>query len=151
MKFRSDTSQLRGLSRALRKSSPATVRAVQRALRAEGQKIADEAANKAGWSTRIPGTLKVRVRGLIGIVIEAGGSGAPHAKPFEHEGKNGMFRHPLNWPSQGSGSHGTARHWVEQDARPFLHPAVIERLLSVREALTMASVTAIKDTLGKEI
>lgn len=46
------------------------------------------------------------------VVVRA--ARAPHARPYEHLGSPGTFRHP---------AYGNRRVWVEQAARPFLFPA----------------------------
>jgi hypothetical protein len=43
---------------------------------------------------------------------------APHARPYEHGGQAGTFRHP-RW--------GDRRRWFDQMARPFLAPALASK------------------------
>lgn len=93
-----------------------TRNAIRPALRAGGEFVAREAMVNASWSTRIPGSIKVEVsfrseRESVRVV--AGGTNAPHARPFEHLGEPGTFRHRV---------HGRDV-WVAQAARPFLFPA----------------------------
>lgn len=92
-------------------------RAVRPALRKAGQVVATEAMVNASWSSRIPGTIRVVTSFRLnreGISVKAGGSSAPHARPYEHLGEPGAFRHPV---------YGNREVWVSQMARPFLFKA----------------------------
>ena len=138
-----DTRQLKALGNALRKSQPALYKETQRALRAVGETVRARAATKASWSTRIPPTLKVRVSGLNSVIVSAGGSAAPGAKPLEHAGAEGTFRHPV---------FGNRDVWVDQPARPFLHPAALERLQESAEAVAAALTVQVEKTLhGQDV
>lgn len=87
-------------------------------LRAAGRVVADEAKVRASWSTRIPGATRVSVtfsgkRPGVSVVVNK--TKAPDARPFEHGGRTGIFRHPV---------FGNRDVWVSQKARPFLAPAL---------------------------
>jgi hypothetical protein len=88
------------------------------ALKDAGDAVKATAAGNASWSTRIPRSLNVIVRfgRGSGVIVEARGSIAPHARPYEGMGGGGSFRHPLNYPNQST--------WVSQACRPFLRPAL---------------------------
>lgn len=89
-----------------------------RRLREAAEVIAAQARrNAAGWSKRIPPSIKVS-GGADGVSIM---SGAPPAYPNEVAG----VRHPV------FGGRGTARPeapWVTNQHRPFLAPAADERI-----------------------
>lgn len=81
-----------------------------------GPTVAKVKAN-ASWSSRIPGatTTKVALGKRPGIRINVNSKLAPHARPFEHGGQSGFFRHVV---------FGNRRVWVVQRARPFLYGPV---------------------------
>ncbi|MGH3679089.1 MAG: hypothetical protein ACRDT2_02000 [Natronosporangium sp.] len=79
-----------------------------------------KAKSKASFSRRIPGATRIATRFTSrnpGVRLETNARRAPHAKPLENQGREGHFRHPL---------FGDRRHWVIQNARPYLWPAVKE-------------------------
>jgi len=92
--------------------------------RGEGQAIIAEArANAAQWSTRIPDAIRLSVL-KTGVMIRVSGKKAPHARPYEGIGtRRQTFRHPV---------FGDREHWVEQNTRPFLMPAVRNHAREVR-------------------
>lgn len=138
MMLKADAAALKNLGAALRKSQPALYRESQKSLRVEGQKIAERAKSNASWSTRIPQTVRVRAAGVNAVIVSAGGQDAPHAKPIEHAGAEGTFRHPVG---------GNRDVWVDQPARPFLHPAALERLQESAEAVAAALTVQVEKTL----
>jgi hypothetical protein len=87
-------------------------------LRIAGRIVADDAKARASWSTRIPRAIRVSTsftgrRPGVSVIVNK--SKAPHARPYEHGGEPGKFRHP-RW--------GDRRRWFDQQARPFLAPAL---------------------------
>lgn len=87
-------------------------------LREAGRLVADDAKLRAAWSKRIPRAIKVstsftRTRPGVSVIVDR--KTAPHARPYEHNGQPGTFRHPL---------FGDREHWYSQAARPFLAPAL---------------------------
>ena len=115
-----DAKALRNMGAALRKAQPALYRELRKALLVEGEKVRQWAAENASWSSRIPSTGKVRMAGPNGVTVSFGGPSAPHAKPYEHAGAEGTFRHPVS---------GTI------EARPFLHPGALDHLQESAEAV----------------
>ena len=93
-----------------------------------GEEVANEARMLASWSTRIPGSVRLIARGL-NSAVKAGGSAAPHAKPYEHSGVAGTFRHPV---------FGNRENWVPQKARPFLGPAAAANSYQTRRNAEVA-------------
>jgi hypothetical protein len=141
--LKSDASSLRNLGKALRQSQPALYKATKSSLRAEGAKIAERAKRNFDWSTRIPQTVKVRTSGVASVIITAGDKTAPHAKPIEHAGASGTFRHPV---------FGNTDVWVDQPARPSLHPAALEHLQESAEAVGAALTVQVEKTIhGQDI
>lgn len=129
-----DTRQLSRLARDLRRASPDAWKALRVALRVAAEPVAQEARSRAGFSTRIPATVKVKVTAGGNIKIVAGGPNAPEAAPLENKGRAGVFRHPV---------FGQRENWVEQPARPFLAPAFDahkERVVAEVEAAVYAAV-----------
>lgn len=87
-------------------------------LRKAGEVVRDEARRNAAWSKRIPAATRVSVgfsKRNPGVAIQVNKKRAPHARPFEHGGALGTFRHPV---------FGHRDRWVSQRARPFLHSAL---------------------------
>lgn len=101
-------------------------RTLRPAMRAGAESMAADARSRAAWSTRIPPTIKVRTSfrvGREGVDLVAGGSAAPHARPYEglSAGGSGEFRHPVFADSQNFTRR--AWTWVTSPTRPFLIPA----------------------------
>lgn len=89
-------------------------------LRAAGQIVRDRARFNAAWSKKIPPATRVSVgftKRNPGVSVQVGKNRAPNARPFEHGGREGSFRHPV---------FGHRDRWVSQKARPFLYKAAAE-------------------------
>lgn len=134
---------LASIGKELRSIAPEIHKAMRVEMKDVADVIASRAREHASWSRRIPGTIKGRVLGNgTTVAVSAGGgkgSAAPHAKPIEHAGQSGKFRHPVHADPALSRSEWT---WVDQEARPFLHPALFDELPEaarrIEEALTAA-------------
>jgi hypothetical protein len=86
-------------------------------LRIIGNEVKAEAQSNAWWSTRIPAATRVAVGFSTrnpGVSIVVNKNKAPEARPLEHGGNSGTFRHMV---------FGHKDRWVSQPARPFLAPA----------------------------
>jgi len=86
------------------------------AMRGVGQKVRDQAAANASWSSQIPAALQLRTGfegRRAGVTVIASTGRARHARVYE-----GMVRDPFRHPVFGD--RGT---WVSQPARPYLLPA----------------------------
>jgi hypothetical protein len=101
-------------------------------LRRNMRKIATPTLGKvrtaAGWSTRIPGSTKLKTgftRRFTGIRIETERSISPHARPYEHAGQPGTYRHPVFADSAKPRNTWT---WVTAPARPYMYPSAVEDL-----------------------
>lgn len=135
--------EVRLLARNLKAASPAAYSAMRRAMKGAMAPVAADAAKRASWSDRIPGTVTFGSRGAVGYV-KAGGSKAPDAAPFEHRGVQGSFRHPVF--ARGDRATWT---WVNQTARPFLHPAGDAMAPQVAVTLTHAVTDAVMDVVSE--
>lgn len=133
-----DTRGLSQLARDLRAASPESWKALRLALRAAAEPVKLDAQSRAGFSKRIPGTIKVRVGSGGSVKIVAGGSNAPDAAPLENKGREGTFRHPIP---------GNREKWVNQQARPFLAPA----LDAHRDEVAAAIESAVADAVARAL
>lgn len=106
------------IARDMRQLPDETRKAVRPKLRAGGEIVAVDARGRADWSSRIPGTVRVRTSfrdDRENVKVLAGGASAPHARPYEGIGTSGdTFRHPV---------YGDREVWVAQEKRPFIFPA----------------------------
>lgn len=127
-----DATQLVKLARKLEGAPPRLSRDVRGRFRAIGRIVGDAARDEAGWSSRIPDTVKVRVTANA-IVIEAGGPDAPHAALAE---LRGTWRHPL---------FGDKEHWYSETKPKFLTPAYEKSQAEVGEEMVRAIETTLHD------
>lgn len=91
-------------------------------LRAVGQIVRDQARFNASFSKKIPRATRVSVgftRRNPGVAVQVNKNRAPDARPFEHGGGPGIFRHPVFGHRD--------RPWQDQKARPFLAKALAEK------------------------
>lgn len=128
-----DTSSFHKFARDLKRAEPQLAKKLRTNLKAAGELVAQDACQRAGFSSRIPQNIKVGVAGnKIRVYVPA--NKAPEAKPLEHGGRGGKFRHPV---------YGNRENWVAQDARPFLRPALLAR----RALVIVAAKKAVDDAL----
>lgn len=105
---------------------------IREGARTIGQPVLDEVRRRASWSTRIPAATRISVRfgkATAGVTIRTSAKKAPHARPYEHGGDPGVFRHPVNRPAKRR-----RKPWVAQQARPFFTPGVLASQGKVAEA-----------------
>lgn len=128
--MRLDTKAMKDFARELRLADRKTYLRMNVALREGAQIVADDAKKNASWSTRIPGTIKIK-GGLarLSVVAASGAENAkllPFAKAMEygssHQGAR-WNRHPV-FAAKGTTAYNTTSRWVNQPIRPFLRPAV---------------------------
>lgn len=108
------------IARDMRALEPETRKQIRPALRKAGQILAREVQFRTSWSSRIPQTVRVRTSFRVnreGVDVIMGNTSTPHARPIEHLGKEGTFRHQV---------YGQADVYVDQPARPALFPAAVE-------------------------
>lgn len=90
-------------------------------LREVGQIVRDQARFNASFSKKIPPATRVGVgftKRNPGVSVQVNKNSAPSARPFEHGGQEGDFRHKV---------FGHADRWVSQKAHPFLAKALEEK------------------------
>lgn len=122
-----DTSGLRELATALRKTEAKAYKDYRKALRAAGEITAERARSIAAEnSTSIPPTVKVRVAGAqvsitggsksvpLGGLYELGNTGGAKSAAAS---RSGTFRHPV---------FGDRDVWVDQPMHRYLWPAYME-------------------------
>lgn len=132
-----DTRQIKGFATALRLAETPTYTRLRVALREAGNIVADDARARSSWSTRIPGSIRVRATAASVSVI-AGGHAAPNAAPLEHRGMPGTFRHPV---------FGHEATWATQQARPFLAPALSANIERTTVMVMDAIDSAVREVL----
>jgi len=87
---------------------------LRRELRSIGNKALFSVRARAAWSTRIPRATRLKIsisKTSPGIAIEVDRHKAPHARPYEHNDRDGTFRAPF---------FGDRARWYSHPARPFL-------------------------------
>lgn len=128
-----DTSSFTKFAKDLKRASPELAKSLRKNLKLAGEVVAADARRRSSWSSRIPQAIKVGAnRNLIRVYVLK--SKAPEAKPLEHGGQQGTFRHPV---------FGNREVWVSQPARPFLGPAAE----AGRPAALLAAKKAVDDAL----
>lgn len=91
---------------------------LRRGIKKAADPLAQRVKAAAGWSSRIPGAVKVKPSFSAtgaGVTIIVDAKQAPEAAPLENKGRGGTFRHPV---------YGNRDVWVTQAARPFFYAAV---------------------------
>ena len=94
---------------------------LRHAIADSGQPLAALVRNAAGWSSRIPGAVKVSASfstRSAGGAIKVDAKAAPEAAPLENKGQSGDFRHPVYADASNPRSDWT---WVPQPAHPFFY------------------------------
>lgn len=123
-----DTAALSRLSHDLIAAAPLVWAECRLALREAGEVVAADARNRASYSDKIPGSIKVATRGAV-VKVRAGGDAAPNAAPLENKGR-GNPRHPL---------FGNRNYWYTNTGTPaFLAPALDAKREVVAEMIATA-------------
>lgn len=102
----------------LGKVPPSLSKVLRPKLKQAAEPIKRNAQSRASWSTRIPGAIRIKTSLAgrnAGIALRVDAAKAPHGRAYENLGDRGTFRHPV---------FGNRSVWVEQQARPYLFPAV---------------------------
>ena len=134
---------LSGLPRNVRRQA-------QPALERAARPIERDMKQRASWSSRIPGAIRITTSraGLFGakrapgvrLIVDA--SKAPHARAFEGIASGrATFRHPVYAVA------GRQRVWVAQKARPFFAPAIVAGQAGVIRAVDEAIQAAARGTV----
>lgn len=108
-------------------------------LRKNMRKIATPTLTKiraaASWSTRIPGSTKIGTgftARFTGVRIETDRRVSPHARPYEHGGQLGQYRHPVYADTSKDRKLWT---WVSAPARPYMYPTAVEDLPDIADRM----------------
>lgn len=134
-----DTKALARLARDLRAAAPEAWKACRVSLRAAGEIVAQDARARTSYSSRIPGSIKVRVTSGGNVKVVAGGEAAPDAAAIENRGR-GHVRHPV---------FGDREVWTDKNSRPaFLAPALEAHYEEVADMVTDAVAAAVDRALG---
>lgn len=116
-----DARQVGRVARGIRAASPEAWKAARVALLSVGEGVAEDVRSSTSWSSRIPGSVKVRVTAAGNVRVSVGGDAAPDAVPIENKGK-GFVRHPT------FGRRDNPNDWTNKNSRPaFLLPAFAAR------------------------
>lgn len=113
--------EIEKLGRDLRAIGGGVARHLNREFKTAAGPVAREAASNAGWSTRIPGAIKVRAsRSRVFPGADIVVAGLPHPRLYEGivSGSGKAFRHKVFARS------GRPAVWTSQATRPFIRPAV---------------------------
>lgn len=116
-KLKSGNEQLRDFVRDMGKLPDEIRREIRPVLRRSAQGPLQDARRNASWSSRIPGATRISVgfsKRTPGVALVVNRHKAPHARPYENQGKQGTFRSPV---------FGNRDKWVDHQARPFLYKA----------------------------
>lgn len=145
--MRIDTGELKLFARGLRLADRKLYLTLNKRVRAAAQVVADDAKQRASWSTKIPST--IHVRGGAARLSVVAGKGVPYAVPYEYGGKKmakGTFKHPV-FAAVGSARYNDKGSWPTQNTRPFLLPA----LAANREVVLAAVVDAVNETIDEAL
>lgn len=99
----------------------------------------------ASWSGRIPGAVKAKPSfsaKQAGVSIVVDSKKAPEARPLEHNGQGGNFRHPVYARPDRTRSQWT---WVNQPARPFFWHGV-----QAADSQVDAAMVAVLDAVARK-
>lgn len=139
-----DTKQFSALTRGIRASGPAGKAAVRGAMRESAEIVKAEAARRASFSSRIPGSLKARAT-ATNFKVSAGGEAAPDAAPIENKGR-GHVRHPTFSPRSGVAERVG---WTDKNSRPaFLSPALEAHTEEIAELIADQLTEAVAKAIG---
>jgi hypothetical protein len=104
-------------------------------MRAIGKPTLQKIQASASWSRRIPGSTKMGVGFTTrntGIRIQTDRHVSPHARPHEHAGEPGTFRHPLFGDDSKDRKLWT---WYSQPAKPYMYPSAVEDLPDIADRM----------------
>ena len=126
--------ELKNLDRAF---AAAIRKQVRTAVSEAGAAVLGQARSNASWSSRIPAATKLTTSfsaRRAGVTIRTSKTRAPHARPFEKTGGGSSFRHKVFGRDE----------WVDQQARPYLFPAVESRDAGTNAAFQAAIDKAVR-------
>lgn len=120
--------ELKGLIKDLGGIPQEVQRELRPALRRAVQPAVQRVRSNASWSSRIPAATKASTSfgRTPGVTIRVDSKAAPEARPIEHDGRPGTFRHPV---------YGNREVWVSQAARPFFYRAIEATADQIRDQI----------------
>ena len=124
-----DTTEVKSLAARLSRIPKEFQAGVRKPLRAVGTALLADARANSTWSSRIPGSLSLRVTlngRRPGVTVRASLKSAPEARVYEGI-LDDTFKHPL---------FGDRDNWYPQAARPYLLPAVEANTQRVVDEIT---------------
>lgn len=128
-----DASGMTELVAKLQGVAPALAETLAARLQEAGEAVADAARVRAGYSTKIPGSIHVFMAGGFAVAVS---TSLPEAVAIENHGR-GFVRHPV---------FGTRDHWTTERSHPaFLYPT----LLAMRPQVYETAVEAIHDAFSE--
>ncbi len=125
----SGRAQLQQLIADLGRLPPDLRRELRPAIKRGAQPMLAAMHSNASWSSRIPPATKLtsKLSGSgAGVSIKVNRRTAPHARVYENQGANGIFRAPL---------FGDRERWYPHRARPFFKPAIDAHGKDVSDAI----------------
>lgn len=135
-------SSVRDMSRALGRVPITLRRELRPALRASGEQMRSEMRERASFSSRIPGAIRLTTRFSAkggGVRLTVDGRQAPHARVLEQgnlRGRSSHFRHPV---------FGDRETWVTQPRRPFFFPALVAGRSRMKDQISGAVRTSLRE------
>jgi hypothetical protein len=113
-----DTSDFRAAFLELKAAGDGLHIELRRGVKAAGRGALDAVKEAASWSSKIPPATRLKVSFAAksaGVSVVVNARQAPNARPINHGGKDGVFKHPV-WGHRD-------RRWATQRAHPFINAA----------------------------
>lgn len=114
-----DPADLSALMRAAKEAEGTVQIELRRGIKAAAKPVVDRTKERASFSTRIPGAVKVQTRFPAkgaSVTVTVDSKRAPHAAPINNQGREGTFRHPV-YPDPTK--ERSEWNWAPQQAHPF--------------------------------
>jgi hypothetical protein len=140
-------SSVRGAVRALGRATPELKERLRPAMRNAGESIRRDMQQRASYSTRIPGAIRMTTSFSArsgGVKFRVDSKRAPHARVLERGnlgGRHSTFRHPVFARS----SNRSDWVWATQQTRPFFFPALKAGGRDMRKQITGAVQASLRE------
>jgi len=122
------------------KAAPGTMQVeLRKGMKTAANPMVQRVKSAAGFSSRIPGAVSAKVSFAAksaGVTVQVDARKAPEARPLEHGGKGGTFRHPV---------FGNKDNWVDQKAQPFFFPN------ASKDAEVIKALSDVMDSFAKKL
>jgi hypothetical protein len=141
IKVQVDTHELSALFAAAKAAEGSIQVELRRGIKAAAEPVRMGVQAAAGFSSRIPGGVKVKAsfpKKGAGVTVYVDPKTAPEAAPLNNKDRGGSFRHPV---------HGNTDVWVDQKAQPFMAVGARSGMSSADTAM-LAVMDRIAATLG---